>query len=97
MRPVTLADLETAQRVVKMAPVAARAGVARQLLKQAEVADAHRLRTGDLHPDFGSGTLQSAAQGWPMAPRAAAFDQEALAVFMLLLSQIVDFLTHHQD
>ena len=97
MRPVTLADLETAHRVVMSAPVAARADLARQLLKQAEMADVHRLRTGDLHPDFGSGTLQSAAQGWPMAPRAAAFDQEALAVFVLLISQIVDLPTHYHD
>ncbi|RBW44337.1 hypothetical protein DS901_07990 [Loktanella sp. D2R18] len=59
MRPVQLADLETAARVVAASP--ARQAMIAKLCAQADQADAYRIAQGKPHPQFGNGTLMSAA------------------------------------
>lgn len=68
MRPVHLADLDAATRVVMAAAEADRALVAAELVRAADIADRFRKRLGKAHPDFGTGTLTSATAGWPRAP-----------------------------
>ena len=49
-------------------PPAARAGLLVRLFTEAETADAHRCATGCAHPDFGTGSLMSAALARTRAP-----------------------------
>jgi hypothetical protein len=67
MRPVQLADLEIAARVLAAMP--ARQSFIATLCKQADQADAYRKMHAKPHPKFGNGTLMSAAikHGVPVA------------------------------
>jgi hypothetical protein len=60
MRPLLPGDLECAVAVVMVQPPEARAGVAAELLAQADLADRFRKRLGRAHPDYGTGSLMSA-------------------------------------
>jgi hypothetical protein len=97
MRPVSLADLEVALRMLLAVPDDARMGAARRLLEAAEAGEAHRSATGHAHPKFGSGTLMSAALRHPLAPRPAAYDRRVLSVLSILINAIAARDIHHAD
>ena len=67
MRPVQVYDLTTVARVLLVFPAGQRRAISRRIIMAADVADRFRKRTGKPHPDFGTGTLQSAAQSYPNA------------------------------
>ena len=97
MRPISLADLEVALRMVLAVPEHARADAARRLLAEAEAGEVHRNATGLAHPEFGSGTLMSAALRHPLAPRPAAYDRRVLSVLSILINAIDARGIHHEQ
>ena len=67
MRPLSLGDLTAAARVLRPLTEPQRGAMLAGLLAAADEADAHRLKTGRLHPRFGNGSLSAAAHRHPMA------------------------------
>jgi len=67
VRPVQIYDLTCLARVLLRLPEGQRRVVSRRIVMAADVADRFRKRTGRAHPDFGTGTLQSAAQKYLQA------------------------------
>ena len=61
MRPLLLADLDVAARVLLALPETERDGEMSDLVATAEDADRHRQATGSLLPGAGDGSLLSAA------------------------------------
>jgi hypothetical protein len=61
MRPVLPGDVIQAALALLTAPEPARAGLIRQMLDEAGQADIYRQSNGRAHPDFGTGSLMSAA------------------------------------
>ena len=90
MRPVQLADLEIAARVVATLPVQARPALIKQLCDQADAADRVRNASGKPHPQFGNGTLMSAAFKHPMPARNALCDRDFLTSLAALCAYLVD-------
>ena len=90
MRPVQLADLEIAARVLATLPASARPELIAQLCTQAKVADLYRKISGKAHPQFGTGTLMSAASKHALAPRNALCDRDFLASLAALCAYLAD-------
>lgn len=91
MRPLLPGDLDCAVAVVMGQPPAARAGVAAELLAQADLADRFRKRLGRAHPVFGTGSLMSAALCWPDAPRGRVYDASYCAALIVVLTALQDW------
>ncbi|WP_394177235.1 hypothetical protein [Yoonia maritima] len=88
MRPVQLADLEVAVRVLLAVPVHARHQMVIQLYQEASIAEQYRKTTGKLHPLYGNGTLMSAAQKHAMMPRNAFCDPDYLRCMAILATEL---------
>jgi hypothetical protein len=88
MRPLHLADIETATRVLALIPAEGRAAVMRDMIAKADLADEYRLAHGRPHPLFGTGTLMSCALRWAVAPRPAALGPDALQVLRLAAGEL---------
>ena len=88
MRPVQVYDLTSVARVLLALPEGQRRVVSRRIVMAADVADRFRKKTGRAHPDFGTGTLQSAARGYRQAVEQASFN----APFRACLSLVLDAL-----
>lgn len=69
MRPIYPSDLDAVTRALLACDPAHRQGLALRIVAQAEIADRYRKRLDKLHPEFGAGTLSSAAQAYPRRPR----------------------------
>jgi hypothetical protein len=78
MRATQLADIEAAARVLMRCRPSLRSDMAAQLVAQAHIADKYRKRLHKPHPEFGTGTLMSAASGYPQSPRLAWVDDQVL-------------------
>ncbi|PUB13120.1 DUF7742 family protein [Yoonia sediminilitoris] len=85
MRPVQFADIEIAARVLRRAPADRRASIIGQILQDADTADRYRKRLRRLHPQYGDGSLMSAALRHDKAPRPASCD----ALHLRCIAQIV--------
>lgn len=94
MRPVSFADIEVAVRVLICVPPQARAKAMADLLDRADVADRYRKRVGRRHPQFGSGTLMSAAQNQPVASRPAFLDKDAHDALFCIINALNKNTTH---
>lgn len=88
MRPVQIYDLLSVARVLLVLPEGQRRIVSRRIVMAADVADRFRKRTGRAHPDFGTGTLQSAAQGY----RQASEPPNCNKAFRICLGLVLDAL-----
>lgn len=84
-------DLDCAVAVVMAQPPQARAEVAERLLYEADVADRFRKRLGRAHPVYGTGSLMSAALGWPDAPRGRVYDASYCAALIVVLTAVQDW------
>ena len=91
MRPLLPGDLDCAVAVVMAQPPEDRPRVAAQLLAQADVADRYRKRLGRAHPVFGTGSLMSAALGWPDAPRGGVYDASYCVALIVVLTAVQDW------
>lgn len=88
MRPLLPGDLDCAVAVVMAQPPETRARVAARLLEQADLADRYRKRLGRAHPVFGTGSLMSAALGWPDQPKVRGFDGSYCAALIVVLTAV---------
>ena len=97
MRPIQLADIETAARVLVVLAPSARPAAMRKLIGQTEKADRYRLAKGLPHPRYGTGTLMSSAQRWQKAPRPDAIGPDVLAAYAVVLSALLDRASHQSS
>jgi hypothetical protein len=81
MRRVLYGDVRAAARALLAAPQEARGALLIRLFAEAETADLHRLDTGRAHPQFGTGSLMSAALAHCVA-REPYLDDPAYAACM---------------
>ena len=91
MRPLSPGDLDCAVAVVMAQPPHVRAEVAARLLAQADLADRYRKRLGRAHPLYGTGSLMSAALGWPEGPRVRVYDASYCAALIVVLMAVQDW------
>jgi len=66
-----------------------RAGLLARLLREADGADAHRLRTGRAHPLWGTGSLMSAARGRALPPEPFCDDPNYAACMAMVFEALV--------
>lgn len=85
MLPVLHGDLCWSARALLAVPPDARAGLARQLIAQAERADRHTRRTGRLHPVWGDGSLMCVAGRLPRAAEPFVDDLAYCACLITML------------
>lgn len=88
MLPVQLADLDVAARVLMALPASARRAFAARLCFMADIAAQFRRETLGLHPNFGNGTLMSAAHKCPVHPRPAFCNRDYLASIGVLVARL---------
>ncbi len=88
MRRVQLADLDAAVRALTCCARPVRPAMAANLLERAHIADKYRKRTGKIHPQFGSGTLSSAAAQFPQATGPAPLEAERLDAFACMIKAL---------
>lgn len=89
MRPVGLADIERAARVLMLVAPEARQAVMRQMIAQAEIADQFRTANGTPHALFGTGSLMSCAMRRQAAPRPAALGADPLQAYRVVLQVLL--------
>jgi hypothetical protein len=94
MRPLHLADVEIAARVLALVDPDDRVRVMQNMITKAEMADAYRQLHGRPHPQFGTGTLMSSATRWAAAPRPAALDPDALHALNVVTRTLWTHLIH---
>ena len=97
MRPVQLADIEIAARVLLQVAPEARLGVMQDMIQRAEAADRFRTATKRTHPQFGTGTLMSSAAHWQQAPRPAALGADALQAYSVVLAALLANASHQSS
>ncbi len=59
-----------------MVPAPKRAGLLRQMIDAAELADAYRQTTGHAHPSWGGGSLMASAMTRPLGPALTLDDPD---------------------
>lgn len=96
MRPVTLADIEVAARVLMAVTEQDRPKLMAELITRATVADRHRQQVRRPHPAFGTGTLMSAAQGFATAPRPLCLADDELCAYALVVGALIGFRTYQE-
>lgn len=88
MRPVQLADIEVAARVLCRVPSKERHAEAKAICQRAKVADKFRKRLGRPHPEFGTGTIMSAMHGYPKSARPDQMTSEYLDALIAICTQL---------
>uniref|UniRef100_UPI004038AAAC DUF7742 family protein n=1 Tax=Yoonia phaeophyticola TaxID=3137369 RepID=UPI004038AAAC len=81
VRAVQLADIEAAARALLVVPAHERAALATKICQRAQAADKYRRRLGRVHPDFGTGSILSAAARFRQAPRPDRICSDYLGCF----------------
>jgi hypothetical protein len=94
VRPLHLADIETAARALAFIVPEKRAAVMRDMIAKATLADRYRLAHGRPHPLFGTGTLMSCALRGAVAPRPAALGPDALHALAIAAQELRGFYMH---
>ncbi len=92
MRPVLHGDVSAAARALLAAPQWERQKLCALLIAEADLADQHVRRTGDLHPIFGNGSLMAAARSRRLADESDFGDIQYCQCFEMVLSQLIRFL-----
>ena len=90
MRPVHLADIEVAARVLLAYPQSAHNGIMSELIKRADVADRNRKRWRKPHPMYGAGTIMSAAAHFRQAARPSQIDANTLDALGAVIKGLSD-------
>ena len=90
MRPVQLADIEVAARVLMPIDPPARFRVMTEIVDRAVAADRYRKTCGRAHPDFGCGTLMSAAERYEKIARPVSCGRDYLACVVIVASVLTD-------
>jgi hypothetical protein len=85
MRPLLPGDMDYAVRALMAVPSPQRPALALQLIAEADTADRYRKRLHCVHPQFGNGSVMSAASGHRLAQLTDWCDTaycQALATFL---------------
>ena len=90
MRPVHLADIEVAARVLLAYPPAEQAAITSELIATANVADCYRKRVRQPHLTFGTGTIMSAAAHFHQAARPRLIDDMTLDALGRVIKGLAD-------
>lgn len=96
MRPIQFYDLHSAVRALLAVSKGQRRVLSRRLVMAADVADRFRKRTGHAHPDFGTGTLQAAAQGFELAAEPRCCHRQYRQCLAIVLEALATREAHHQ-
>ncbi|MCI2398641.1 hypothetical protein [Aliiroseovarius subalbicans] len=89
MRPVLPGDVAAAGCALLHAKTAARAGLMRRMLAEAEAADSYRRKTGCAHPVWGNGSLMAVAMARPRAREPFLDDPEYCACMALVFDALL--------
>ena len=89
MRPVDHGDVSAAARALLMIPDPARPMRIARLLREAEIADDHRRRTGWNHPVWGNGSLMSAALRMARREEPSFEDADYVRCWMLVFDALM--------
>jgi hypothetical protein len=89
MRPVLHGDVVAAARVLYALPSKCRDGAMAHLLRNADLADRHRQRTGRAHPLWGDGSLMTAALAAAPPPEPRLDDAEYCGCMALVFDALV--------
>lgn len=89
MRPVNLADIEVAARVLMALAPEERVGVMADLIRRADTAERYRKQSRRAHPAFGTGTLMSAAQVFDAAARPLSLGRDELRAYALVIAALI--------
>ena len=91
MRPVLHGDVSSAARALLSVPQIDRERLCIRMIAEAELADAHVLRTGRLHPIYGNGSLMAVARNRSL-PDEPGFDNVGYCqCFETVLRHLVRF------
>lgn len=94
MRPVQLADIEMAARVLMCRAPDARAVAMQKMISQAVAAEQFRQTEGKPHPAWGTGTLMSSAAQRTTAPRPSALCADALHAYAIVIQALLAHATY---
>jgi hypothetical protein len=98
MRPVLAVDLICAGRAVLRAHPDAQDVLARRLIETACVADDYRLAEGVAHPEFGDGTLASAARHAGLVPEPQVGNVRFARALICVLEAVIEAArVNHRD
>ncbi|KUJ80757.1 hypothetical protein AVO45_06925 [Ruegeria marisrubri] len=89
MRPVLHGDVSSAARALLWAPPDEREGLCLRMIEEAEAADRHVIATGRVHPQFGNGSLMSAARKRPLADEPSFDDLHYCSCFEMVLRLLI--------
>ncbi len=89
MRPVQLADLDMATRVLMCVHQRDRSRLAAEMCRNARIADKYRKRIGRPHPEFGVGTLMAVAGGYDQCGRPDTCTIAYLECLQIVIGQVV--------
>lgn len=89
MRPVLHGDVCAAARVLLNAPALGREVLCRRMIAEAEVADRHVQRAGQMHPLFGNGSLMSAARKRVLADEPGFDNRDYCLCFETVLRVLI--------
>jgi hypothetical protein len=89
MRPVLAVDLICAGRAVLRVRPDAQDMLARRLIETACIADRYRLAEGVAHPEFGDGTLASAARHAGLVPEPEVGDVRFARALICVLEAVI--------
>lgn len=88
MRPIYPGDLDLVTRTLLACDARNRRALAQRIVQQAQTADRYRKRLGKPHPAFGTGSLISAAQGFPRKNASGACNGAYLASLAVLIQTL---------
>lgn len=89
MRPVLHGDVSAAARALLAVPQRSRRSLCIKMVAEAELADLHVQRTGRLHPDYGNGSLMTAARTRVLADEPSFDDPNYCQCFGMVLRQLI--------
>lgn len=88
MRPVLHGDAMAVARVLRNLPETVRGAKLKQLIALAEMADAHRQKTGLAHPLWGNGSLMGVVQRAVRGSEPPLEDREYCQCLALVFEQL---------
>lgn len=89
MRPLLHGDLAGAARALKLVQPGRRQAACRSWIRKAELADLHRKETGEIHLDWGNGSLMSVAFAQPKVDEPSFDDADYCRCFIVVLEEIL--------
>jgi hypothetical protein len=96
VKPVQLADIEIAARVLLLLDPVRHETVMSEIIMRAHIGGRYCKKAGRPHPSFGVGTLMSASSSYSKAPRVSFLaDAELLAMASVIKGLLVN--SRHQS